>query len=162
MWKTSGPSFRDIEVLIWCTHGDVGNLFFFFFFAYRVSSFEKLIWKSWAAQSSLVCCEHTRKQTKSSLIGLGQLFWSRFTNQWDCLLTPDGPGLMSAEGRDHHPLFSLGAVGRVHVCQPPSTQPPPTQPPSRLVLDNLLLWNRLCSVRVVAGGFPSHWIIGNN
>lgn len=24
---------------------------------------------------------------------------------------------MSADGRDHHPLFSLGAVGRVHMGQ---------------------------------------------
>lgn len=34
----------------------------------------------------------------------------------------------SADGKDHHPVFSLGAVGRVHitkhVCQPLSTRPP--------------------------------------
>lgn len=34
---------------------------------------------------------------------------------------------MSADGGDHHPLFSLGAVGRVHIGQAslsPSIHPP--------------------------------------
>lgn len=77
-----------------------------------------------------------------------------FTHQWGCLLisgqltalvvwgidlhhcwgsTDTWQGqlvvLMSADGRDHHPLFSLGAVGRVHLSQAcQSANPPPVIP----------------------------------
>lgn len=62
--------------------------------------------------------------------------------------------LMSADGGDHHPLFSLGAVGRVHTGQ--ASLSPSTQ--LSLGRDNLFLckWLKLYSMRVVAQGFPSH------
>lgn len=70
---------------------------------------------------------------------------------------------MSADGRDHHPLFSLGAVVRVHTDQKsvsPSTHPPliRTRRPVRMTL----------GVFYAGGGhrgFPlsvSHWLKDNN
>lgn len=188
MWKTSGPSFRDTEALIWCAHGDVGKPFAFC--VSRLKNKSQFLCISGESFLGLLQTHtHTQTQTKSLLIGLGQLlvlihqplrlsFDKRTANGIDCLWpvsaiaegrrTPDRAGSCSLPEpnvcwwqRPPSPLW-FGCSGprprkpsmsvSLHPCTPPSTDPDKAT----------CFCSRVCSVRVVSLGFPSHWIIGNN